>query len=205
MRFRIRENAVIENAPGLDDLPYFFINCASMTLMGRIRGFLGGIAVPTFFVNHFSPQAQTALAGAHKEAQRMNHNFVGTQHLLLAIMHCESGIAVKVLNEMKISPDVVCAKIDKFVGFGPSAKVTNTFPYTPRVKKALALAGKEASALQHSYVGTQHLLLGLLREKDGVAGKVLENLKLEVEAIRQKVIQGTPAAAAEEWRRPDCE
>jgi ATP-dependent Clp protease ATP-binding subunit ClpC len=173
------------------------MNRTIMTLMRHLR------RLAFDYVSVLSPGAQAALAGARKEAQRMNHSFIGTEHLLLAIMHSESAVAVKMLKEMGISPAVVCTEIEKLVGHGPSAKVTNTFPYTPRVKKALAFAGKEAGALQHSFVGTQHMLLGLLREKEGVAGQVLENFKLEVKAIRHKVIQATPAASAEEWNQDD--
>lgn len=153
--------------------------------------------------NVFSPVAQASLAGARKEAERMNHNFIGTEHVLLAIMRFESAIAVKMLKAMGISPAAVSIKVDNFIGHGTSAKCTNPLPYTPRVKKALALAGREAAGLQHSFIGTQHLLLGLLRENDGVAGQVLKSFKLEVDTMRPKISETTRSASDEEWHEGD--
>jgi ATP-dependent Clp protease ATP-binding subunit ClpC len=153
--------------------------------------------------NRFSPVAREALVGARKEADRMNHSFIGTEHLLLAMMHSESAIAPKMLKALGISPDAVSIKVENFVGRGTAAKCTNALPYTPRVKKALALAGKEAKTLQHSFVGTEHLLLGLLRENDGVAGQVLKSFRLNLDTMRQKIIEATRSASDEEWQQGD--
>ena len=153
--------------------------------------------------NGFSQGGQLALAGARKEARRLKHNFVGTEHLLLAIMRPEATVAVKTLTGMGIAPHAVCACVENVVGRGASAEITDALHYTPRIKKALALAGKEAAALKDSYVGTQHLLLGLLREKDGVAGRVLKSFNVDFEATRRKVIEETASASREEWRQRD--
>lgn len=180
------------------------MNRTIVTLMRQLRRLVTKTAVSAFdCANVFSTGAKAALSGARNEAQRMNHDFIGTEHLLLAIMHSESTVAVKLLTEMGISPEAVCVKVENFVGHGASAELTDAFPYTPRVKKALALAGKEAKELKHSHVGTQHLLLGLLRERDGVAGQVLKSFNLEVEAIRHQAIQAMASAPEGEWKQGD--
>jgi ATP-dependent Clp protease ATP-binding subunit ClpC len=155
-----------------------------------------------FVAERFSPGAQAALVRARAEAQRLNHNFVGTEHLLLAIMHSEYAIAVKVLNEMGISPNAVRTQVEHFVRDWPAARVTNELPYAPRIKKALAMAGKEAARLQHSSVGTQHFLLGLLRVNDGAAARVFKTLKLDFEALRDKITQAT-APGSDGWPQSD--
>jgi ATP-dependent Clp protease ATP-binding subunit ClpC len=167
-------------------------------LMGRLRRFLERPVI-----NGFSQGARSALARTRQEARRLNHNFVGTEHLLLAIMRSPSTVAVKILAEIGISPNAVCANIENFVGHGAAAEVTDALPYTPRIKKALALAGKEAKALEDSYVGTQHLLLGLLAENDGVAGRVLKSFNLDLKTVRHKVIEEMASTSREEWKQRD--
>ncbi|MGE4550199.1 MAG: Clp protease N-terminal domain-containing protein, partial [Opitutales bacterium] len=127
-------------------------------------------------MNHFTPRAQQVLALARKEADGFHHNYVGTEHLLLGLINLGQGVAVNVLQKMGLDLDTVRAAVEQQVGSGPDAKHTGNVPYTPRVKKVLALAGKEAKALNHSYVGTEHILLGLLREGEGVAARVLKSL-----------------------------
>ena len=121
-------------------------------------------------MNNFTPRAQQVLALARKEADRFNHNYVGTEHLLLGLIKLGRGVAVNVLQKMGLDLETVRMEVEKQVGSGPETKMVGNIPYTPRVKKVLALAGKEARALNHSYVGTEHILLGLLREGEGVAG-----------------------------------
>ena len=118
-------------------------------------------------MNNFTPRAQQVLALARKEADRFNHNYVGTEHLLLGLIKLGQGVAVNVLQKMSLDLETVRMEVEKQVGSGPETKTPGNIPYTPRVKKVLALAGKEAKALNHSYVGTEHILLGLLREGDG--------------------------------------
>jgi len=138
---------------------------------------------------NFTPRAQQALALARKEAERFNHNFVGTEHLLLGLISLGYGVAVKVLQKLGLDLNVVRRKVEECVGTGPAQKTIGNIPYTPRVKMVLALAAKEAKALNHTYVGTEHLLLGLLREGDGVAARVLTGLNVDVEKTRVEILK----------------
>src|SRR3989449_1663932 len=140
-------------------------------------------------MNNFTPRAQQVLALARKEADRFNHNFVGTEHLLLGLIKLGQGVAVNVLQKMGLDLEAVRMEVEKQVGTGPDQKVVGNIPYTPRVKKVLALATKEAKALNHTYVGTEHILLGLLREGDGVAARVLKNLDVDIEQTRQEILK----------------
>ncbi len=140
-------------------------------------------------MNNFTPRAQQVLALARKEADRFNHNYVGTEHLLLGLIKLGQGVAINVLAKMGLDLETVRMEVEKQVGSGPETKMVGNIPYTPRVKKVLALAGKEAKALGHSYVGTEHILLGLLREGDGVAAKVLKNLDVDIERTRNEILR----------------
>jgi ATP-dependent Clp protease ATP-binding subunit ClpC len=115
-------------------------------------------------LNNFSPRAQQVLALARKEADRFNHHFIGTEHLLLGIIALGQGTAVNVLKRLGLNLESVRAEIERQVGIGPDQRSIGNIPYTPRVKKVLVLAAKEAQALNHTYFGTEHILLGLLRE-----------------------------------------
>ncbi|MCX6959487.1 MAG: ATP-dependent Clp protease ATP-binding subunit [Verrucomicrobia bacterium] len=140
-------------------------------------------------MNNFTPRAQQVLALSRKEADRFNHNYVGTEHLLLGLIKLGQGVAVNVLQKMGLDLETVRQEVEKQVGSGQENKMSGNIPYTPRVKKVLALAGKEAKALQHSYVGTEHILLGLLREGEGVAAQVLKNLEVDLERTRNEVLK----------------
>ena len=140
-------------------------------------------------MNNFTPRAQQVLALARKEADRFNHNYVGTEHLLLGLIKLGQGVAVNVLQKMGLDLDTVRHEVEKQVGSGPDHKMVGNIPYTPRVKKVLALAGKEAKQLNHSYVGTEHILLGLLREGDGVAARVLKSLEVDIERTRNEILR----------------
>src|SRR5580692_9727633 len=140
-------------------------------------------------MNNFTPRAQQVLALARKEADRFNHNFVGTEHLLLGLIKLGQGVAVNVLQKLGLDLETVRMEVEKQVGTGPDQKVIGNIPYTPRVKKVLALASKEAKNLNHTYVGTEHILLGLLREGDGVAARVLKNLDVDTEQTRQEILK----------------
>ena len=140
-------------------------------------------------MNNFTPRAQQVLALSRKEADRFNHNYVGTEHLLLGLIKLGQGVAVNVLQKMGLDLETVRQEVEKQVGTGPETKMPGNIPYTPRVKKVLALAGKEAKALQHSYVGTEHILLGLLREGEGVAAFVLKNLEVDLDRTRNEVLK----------------
>src|SRR3954465_14895207 len=155
-------------------------------------------------MSNFTPRAQQVLALARKEADRFNHNFVGTEHLLLGLIKLGQGVAVNVLQKIGLDLETVRMEVEKLVGTGPDQKMIGNIPYTPRVKKVLSLAAKEAKALNHTYVGTEHILLGLLREGDGVAARVLKNMDVDIEQTRQEILkeldpnfnsaeEGTPA------------
>src|ERR1700687_1935678 len=154
-------------------------------------------------MNNFTPRAQQVLALARKEADRFNHNFVGTEHLLLGLIKLGQGVAVNVLQKLGLDLETVRMEVEKQVGTGPDQKMIGNIPYTPRVKKVLALAAKEAKALNHTYVGTEHILLGLLREGDGVAGRGRRKLDVDIEVTRQEILKELdPNFAGEESAVP---
>jgi ATP-dependent Clp protease ATP-binding subunit ClpA len=140
-------------------------------------------------MNNFTPRAQQVLALARQEADRFNHNFVGTEHLLLGLITLGQGTAVTVLGKMGLDLETVRMEVEKMVGTGPDQKMIGNIPYTPRVKKVLALAANEARAFNHTYVGTEHILLGLLLEGDGVAARVLKNLGMDTETTRLEILR----------------
>ena len=139
-------------------------------------------------MNNFTPRAQQVLALARKEADRFHHNYVGTEHLLLGLINLGQGVAVNVLQKMGLDLVTVRSAVEKQVGMGQEAKPPGNIPFTPRVKKVLALASKEAKNLKHSYVGTEHILLGLLREGEGVAAQVLKSLDVDIERTRNEIL-----------------
>lgn len=150
-------------------------------------------------MNNFTPRAQQVLALARKEADRFNHNYIGTEHVLLGLIKLGQGVAVSVLQRMGLDLESVRMEVEKEVGTGPDTKSSTNIPYTPRVKKVLALANKEAKQLNHSYVGTEHILLGLLREGEGMAARVLTSLSVDLQTTRNEVLaEIDPNFAAEE-------
>jgi ATP-dependent Clp protease ATP-binding subunit ClpC len=140
-------------------------------------------------MNNFTPRAQQVLKLAQQEAERFNHGYVGTEHLLLGLAALGEGVAVLVLGKMGVDLDTLRLEVEKAVGTGPETKTIGTIPFTPRVKKVLSLAGSEARALNHSYVGTEHILLGLLREGEGVASRILKNLSVDLEKTRLSILR----------------
>ena len=141
-------------------------------------------------MSNFTPRARQVLVLARKEAERFNHNYIGTEHLLLGILKLGHGVAVSVFERMGHQPDALRREIESQVGPGEdSATMPANIPYTPRVKKVLSLSQKEANNLSHSYVGTEHLLLGLLREGEGVASRVLQELNLDIKQVREEILR----------------
>jgi ATP-dependent Clp protease ATP-binding subunit ClpA len=138
---------------------------------------------------NFTPRAQQVLALAHREAERLGHNFIGTEHILLGLMALGQGVAVNVLGQLGLDLKNVRAEVEKLVGTGAEEQYTGKPPFTPRVKKVLVYARKEAKALHHTYVGTEHLLLGLLRENEGIAAVVLKNLGMDLEQVRVSILK----------------
>ena len=140
-------------------------------------------------MQNFTPRAQQVLALARKEADRFNHNYVGTEHLLLGLIKLGQGVAVNVLQKMGLDLETVRMEVEKQIGTGPETKMIGNIPYTPRVKKVLALAQKEAKQLNHNYVGTEHILLGLLREGEGAAARILKSLEVDIERCRNEILK----------------
>ena len=139
--------------------------------------------------SNFTPRAQQVIRLARREADNFNHPYIGTEHLLLGLIALGEGVAVNVLEQMGISLESVRYEVEKAVGQGPETKLVGSIPFTPRTKKVLQLAVVEAQSLNHSYVGTEHILLGLLREGEGVAARVLRNLNVDLESARVTVMR----------------
>ncbi len=139
--------------------------------------------------NNFTPRAQQVFALAQKEADRLNHNFVGTEHVLLGLVKLGQGVAVNVLLNIGIDLEAIRAEVEKLVDTGPGHKMIGKIPYTPTVKQVLDLASREAKALNHAYVGTEHILLGLLREGEGVAARILRQLHVDIDKTRLEILK----------------
>ncbi len=137
----------------------------------------------------FTNRAKQVIKLAKKEAQRMNHNYLGTEHILLGLLKLGQGIAVNVLRNMNIDYELVRQEIERLVGFGPEIQLYGDPALTGKVKKVIEFSNEEAAALNHNYVGTEHLLLGLLRQTDGVAVQVLENLNVNLKEVRKEVLK----------------
>lgn len=137
----------------------------------------------------FTNRAKQVIKLAKKEAQRLNHNYLGTEHVLLGLLKLGQGIAVNVLRNFNLDYDIIRAEIERLVGFGPEIQVYGDPALTGKVKKAFEFANEEAAALNHNYVGTEHLLLALLRQSDGVAAQVLENLNINLKDIRKEILK----------------
>lgn len=140
-------------------------------------------------MNNFTPRSQQVLALARKEAANFHHNYVGTEHLLLGLIKLGQGVAVNVLQKMGLDLETVRRAVENQVGSGVESHINSVnIPFTPRVKKVLNLAAKEAKALNHSYIGTEHILLGLLREGEGVAARVLQSLDVDIGRCRNEIL-----------------
>src|SRR5262249_26218778 len=122
------------------------------------------------------------------EAQRFNHEYIGTEHILLGLVKEGSGVAANVLKNLDVDLRKIRLEVEKLVQSGPDMVTMGKLPQTPRAKKVIEYAIEEARNLNHNYVGTEHLLLGLLREEEGVAAQVLRNLGLKLEDVREEVL-----------------
>ena len=140
-------------------------------------------------MNNFTPRAQEVLKLSRKEADRFNHGYIGTEHLLLGLIALGEGVAVNILRQAGLDLETVRMEVEKAVGVGSDMKTVGNVPYTPRVKKVIALAGTEARAMNVDYIGTEHLLLGLLREGEGMAARVLGNLNVNADQIREAILK----------------
>jgi len=154
----------------------------------------------------FTERARRVIILAQEEAKRLNHSAVGTEHILLGIIREGEGVASKVLESLNISPDRVRAEIETAIGRGERAPYEEV-AFTPRAKKVLELALDEARRLGHNYIGTEHLLLGLIREGEGVAARVLEAMGADLERVRAQVVyllgeEGTTAYTKQSSKTP---
>jgi ATP-dependent Clp protease ATP-binding subunit ClpC len=137
----------------------------------------------------FTNRAKQVIKLAKKEAQRLNHNYLGTEHVLLGLLKLGQGVAVNVLRTLNVDYETIRAEVEKVVGFGPEVQVFGDPALTGKVKKVFEYANEEAANLNHNYVGTEHLLLGLLRQTEGVAAQVLENLNVNLKEVRKEVLK----------------
>jgi ATP-dependent Clp protease ATP-binding subunit ClpC len=137
----------------------------------------------------FTDRARRVVVFAQDEARSLNHNWIGTEHLLLAVIREGHGVGAKALESMQISLDAARLQVESIIGRGQGKVGDGHIPFTPRAKKVLELSLREALQLGHDYIGTEHILLGLIREGDGVAAQVLVKMGADLNRVRQQVIQ----------------
>jgi ATP-dependent Clp protease ATP-binding subunit ClpC len=137
----------------------------------------------------FTDRARRAVVWAQEEARALNHDFIGTEHILLGLVREGGGVAAKALESLGISLEAVRERVEGAVPPGQHSRPAGHIPFTPRAKKVLELSLSEAKVLGHPYIGTEHILLGLLREGDGVAAQVLTALGADLDGVRERVIQ----------------
>src|SRR5690348_15309633 len=136
----------------------------------------------------FTDRARKVMQLANQEAQRFNHEYIGTEHVLLGLIKEGSGVAANVLKNLDVDLRKIRLEVEKLVQSGPDMVTMGKLPQTPRAKKVIEYSMEEARNLGHNYVGTEHILLGLLREQEGVAAQVLMNLGLKLEEVREEVL-----------------
>ncbi|MFH1202104.1 MAG: ATP-dependent Clp protease ATP-binding subunit [Candidatus Omnitrophota bacterium] len=139
--------------------------------------------------NRFTERARKVIILAKEEARRFNHDYIGTEHILLGLIREGEGVAAAVLQKMGMSLETIRLEVEKLVQPGPTTQILGDIPFTPRAKKVLELAAEEARSLGHNYIGTEHILLGLIREGEGVASQVLLNLGLDLNKVRAEVME----------------
>ena len=156
----------------------------------------------------FTDRARRVVVLAQDEARMLSHNYVGTEHILLGLIHEGEGVAAKTLQSLGVSLDAVRQQVEEIIGRGQQQPLSGHIPFTPRAKKVLELSLREALQLGHTYIGTEHILLGLIREGDGVAAQVLVGLGVDLNRAREQVIllltgraePEDPAAIADDLR-----
>jgi ATP-dependent Clp protease ATP-binding subunit ClpC len=164
----------------------------------------------------FTERARQVVVLAQDEARELRHNYIGTEHLLLGVVREEEGVGARVLQRLGVTLDETRAQLVRIIGRGDEPPASGQIPFTPRAKKVLELALKEALALGHKYIGTEHILLGIARVDDGVAASILSSFDADAETIRNEVVRTLggravyprplPASSAESIRiRPPVE
>ena len=153
----------------------------------------------------FTERAREVVVLAQDEARALKHNYIGTEHILLGLLREEEGLAARVLASLRVSLEDARAAVERVIGEGDEV-TTGQIPFTPRAKKVLELALREALSLGHNYIGTEHVLLGLVRENDGVAARILLDFDADAEKVRTEILRvlsepGAPVALAgsERW------
>ncbi|HKH11668.1 MAG TPA: Clp protease N-terminal domain-containing protein, partial [Rubrobacter sp.] len=136
----------------------------------------------------FTERARKVVVLAQDEARHFNHNYIGTEHLLLGLLREDEGVAAQALSSLSVTLDEVREQVESIVGYGEEGTGAQA-PFTPRSKKVLELALREALQLGHNYIGTEHILLGLVRESEGVAARVLSNLDVDPDKVRREVVR----------------
>jgi hypothetical protein len=160
------------------------------TRLQRLKcALLGFIGIPLPFPRALTAAARETLELGGKEALGFHHDFIGTEHVLLGLLELKTGVARGVLRKLGVNPQIVRSEIEKIVGVGPSQRATRALPYTPRVKKALKIAGSEARSLNTNHVDAEHVFLGLLLEGSGVAALVLKTLGVDIQRARAAVLK----------------
>lgn len=157
--------------------------------MGKKLSYINPSTMNIPMFDKFTNRAKQVIKLAKKEAQRLNHNYLGTEHILLGLLKLGQGIAVNVLRNMNIDYDLVRQEVERLVGFGPEIQLYGDPALTGKVKKVIEFSNEEAATLNHNYVGTEHLLLGLLKQTDGVAAQVLENLSVSLKELRKDILK----------------
>jgi ATP-dependent Clp protease ATP-binding subunit ClpC len=137
----------------------------------------------------FTDRARRAVVRAQEEARALNHDFIGTEHILLGLVGEGQGVAAKALESLGVSMEAVRRRVEDIVPPGQVEVRTGHIPFTPRAKKVLELSLSESKLLGHRYIGTEHILLGLLREGEGVAAQVLTALGADLDGVRERVLQ----------------
>jgi Clp amino terminal domain, pathogenicity island component len=137
----------------------------------------------------FTDRARRVVVLAQEEARMLDHNYIGTEHILLGLIHEGEGVAAKALESLGISLEAVRQQVEQIIGRGKQAPASGRIPFTPRAKKVLELSLREALQLNHNYIGTEHILLGLIREGEGVAAQALVQLGADLDRVRRQVVR----------------
>ncbi len=138
--------------------------------------------------DRFTDRARKVMGLARQEAQRWNHDYIGTEHILLGLVREGAGVAASTLQNLDIDPKRICEEVERRVSRGKTMVTMGQLPFTPNAKRVLELSLEEASNLGHTYIGTEHVLLGLIREHEGIAAQVLRSLEVNVEQVRAEVL-----------------
>jgi ATP-dependent Clp protease ATP-binding subunit ClpC len=137
----------------------------------------------------FTERAKQVVVLAQDEARALKHNYIGTEHILLGLLREEEGLAARVLESLDVTVEEVRAQVARIIGPGDEPIVSGQIPFTPRAKKVLELSLREALSLKHNYIGTEHILLGLVRENEGVAARILVDFDADAETIRNEIMR----------------